>query len=646
MYISNRSSNFTKKQNDVALQIWSKASVSLLDIRHNLITSNEALRGYRLPASAFIYTSGGQAEVLLNDTAYHVERFGVFHASRGTELTIAPQCDWLEYYMVLYKALGQYDSKMGYNSLLDVVNPFQQQYGIVPANPIFLSELLRKMYEKWIGPTPLNLFYGKAAFYQLVYEIYEELDKGQPSALQPDIAAMAQHFMDSSYAQNISIQDMAKTFNVSYSHLHRVFTRKMGKSAQEYLTQIRLNACKDHLTQGRLTMYKIAKGTGFTDEQHLNRMFARHIGMTPSNYRKKMSINMRDSALGNIPSFEYNWENEVNQDELKKGATFMLKQTRSKVMIAAVLSIALLLSACSTGKPSEGNNVEATPTSTVASQVTDKKEAGTRIVKTNLGDVEMPTNPQKIVGINCYNAVKSLDANAVDMTKLDNLTYFTDNYDWEGLMALEPDLIIASYFSGAEEYIERCQQIAPTVTFDDSMTVEEKQIFIGQAIGKQDVAQAQVEEYQTLLEGTIQQLKDAGIYGSKVVILQYTSSGVMYAYGDKLGRGGDIIYKKLGFKATDLVQNQILDGEEFYLELSMETLPEYADADYIILMQRGDGLDTLYENGVWQSLDPVKEGHYFAIENDEYTSLFQTPSIVEVDKILNLYAEGFLEATK
>lgn len=168
-----------------ALQLWNRAAISLVDIRHNLISPHDALLKYRMPASMFVYTTGAKAEVLLDDTSYYMERFGLFHGGKGTELSISPIGDWLEYYMVLYKAGEPAFHKREYNRLLERVNPFKQRYGFAPDNPLFFAEQLRKMFERWQGPTPLNHFYGKTAFYQLVYEVYEELDKGKVDIFSP-----------------------------------------------------------------------------------------------------------------------------------------------------------------------------------------------------------------------------------------------------------------------------------------------------------------------------------------------------------------------------------------------------------------------------------------------------------------------------
>ncbi|WP_101698385.1 AraC family transcriptional regulator [Clostridium minihomine] len=618
MYIDKNKSYFTQREIAAALQIWNRAAVSLLDIRHNLISPEEALHGYRLPASAFLYTSGGKAEVLLNDTAYNAERFGLFHGGKGTELSIQPRCDWLEYYMVLYKAVEPSTHKKAYANLLEVTNPFRQQYGFMPDNPVFLSELLRKMHEKWIGPTPLNLFYGKTAFYQLVYEIYEELDKGHIPVFQPDIVAMVQRFMDDSYAQNISIQEVANVFSVSYSHLHRIFSRKVGKSPQEYLMETRLNACKSHLAKGKLSMREIAKGTGFSDEYHFNRMFVRHVGITPGEYRKKMTMDMRDSAIGNLVPFPYNEESQVSLGELKgKGATYMLKEIRSKAVAAAALSLMLLMSACSTA-PANTGGVDSAPTSAVASQISET-EQGTRIVHTVMGDVAVPVKPESIasfgmpgdlVAIGVIPVCGDSEARLFDGLLSSDQYVYTAMKDYEAIMECEPDLIILANAPEKEIY-DKLSAIAPTVVVNsNSLSTRERIEFTGDLVGQTVAAKDAMNQFEKKAEACRKKLEDAGIRGKTVTVMEGN-----YLFGDKYGRGADIVYNYLGLSAPEKLQAVFSSGKLAF-EVSMEVMEQYC-GDYII-RSVWDGSENLDENAVWNSIPAVKQGYVIEVDFTDY----------------------------
>lgn len=609
-------SNLKQVEMDNAIRIWNSASISLFDIRHNLISSNDPICDYRLPASTFLFTIGGESEILMNDTSYGVNRFGLFHGGKGTQLSVLPGCDWLEYYMVLYKTSEPPIRKSEYSRLMEQGNPFWQQYGFEPDNPIFLSELMRKMYEKWKEPVPLNLFYGKTAFYQLVYEIYDELQNGTIPVLQPDIVAMAKRFMDGSYTQNVSIQDMATSLNVSYSHLHRVFSRQMGKSPQEYLTEVRLNAGRKSLEQSELSLREIANGTGFSNEHHFNRMFVRHIGVTPGEYRKKMATNKRDYALGNCTSFPYNLESQVSFDKLKgKGATNMLKQMRSKSVIAAALSLMLLLSACGTAPATSTTGADSS-TPIVTSQ-TKSAQKETKTVSTVMGDVEVPVDPQRVAVWVYEQELHSLGVTPVSVSPGNyeevwpGIQTFSYAPEKEELLALEPDLLItyddASFF-------ETYQSIAPVICIPLSTPPEEALRLIGDILNLSDKANELIAAFDKQVERAKASIDEVGALGKTAVLIEPHGDEI-WLYDNAYGRGGSVLYDYLGFQLPELVKNEL--GAQHFLKLSLEVLPQYCNADYVVVVAN-DTYNELKERAIWKSIPAVKNNHVIEYAAEQY----------------------------
>ncbi|WP_099469499.1 AraC family transcriptional regulator [Konateibacter massiliensis] len=648
--LNEKDKKFSRESLAAALQIWNRAAISLVDIRHNLISPEDPILSYRLPASTFLYINGGKSELRLNNVPYQVSQFGMFHGGQGTELTLMPRCDWTEYYIILYKAGEPSTRKREYARLLDVTNPFRQQYGFVPNNPVFLSELLKKMYEKWKGPTPLNLFYGKTAFYQLVYEIYEELEKEHIPVLQPDIVAMAQHFIEQFYAQSINIQDMANVFNVSYSHLHRIFSRQVGRSPQEYLMEIRLNACKSWLEQSELSMREIARGTGFSNEYHFNRMFVRHVGITPGEYRKKMTIDRRDFAIGNCIPFSYNEKSRVSSNELKgKGDYFMFKQMRSKAVMATALSLMLMLSACGTTSANT-SGADSASTSSVTSQVTETEAAesvedGTRTISTVMGDVEIPVNPQRVA---CYTwagdllalGITPVVSNDAELPIMEDALAGTE-MSWfeepEEVMAADPDLIIIRDKEQYEDY----SKIAPTLVVEYDMSLEERIQFFGEVFGIEEKAQEALDSFDVKVEKYVQDFKDAGIYGRSITIMFYNETAP-YIYGDDFGFGGQVLYDLLGFQVPEAVQSGIIDTGEGYKQVSWEVVGDYLDADYIQVGEETlTELEKISDNAVWNSIEAVKNNKIIT-----YSRNYDRKSLYVIDKILDYYYGQFMGLEK
>ena len=86
------------------------------------------------------------------------------------------------------------------------------------------------------------------------------------------------------YAQNITLNDLASLVHLSPFHLLRVFRNAVGLPPHAYLTQVRIRQAR-HLLRTGLSIATVAAHTGFTDQSHLTRHFKRIVGVTPGQYR-------------------------------------------------------------------------------------------------------------------------------------------------------------------------------------------------------------------------------------------------------------------------------------------------------------------------------------------------------------------------
>lgn len=600
-----------------AIEIWNQSAISLVDIRHHLISPEESIDGYSMPASTFLYTCSGRAEVILDDNVYHAERFGLFHGGKGTKLSIHPHDDWLEYYMVLYKVQAISYNQREAGILTEPTSPFLQQYGFTPNNPLLFSEQLRKMYERWKCPTPLNLFYGKFGFYQLVYEIYEELDNGNIHIFEPDIAVMAKRYLDTHYRETVIIREMCTMLGISYSHFHRLFKGQTGRSPQEYLIKTRLKAAMELLEKSPASIREIADYCGFPDEPSFYRHFIKNISLSPSAYRETSQSYMRDYTIGNIVTFPYNEEDQVRPDKLKsEGANFMLKQMKNKSIAAAALALMLFLSACNTG-PVNTKEPQAAPSQTIEIQEAEPEAAEpvseeTRMIETVVGDVEIPASPRRII-IPYYDrdllafglkplALSSNYEGAAGYEELKELEVI-ESWEQENIMSLNPDLII---WLVADDY-EKYASIAPTVIIPSDYTLEERITFMGKIFNQEETAEQILRDFDEKIETAKLQFNEAGILDKTVSIVQDMKTGT-YVFGDRNGRGGNLLYNLIGMPAPENVQTQLLETEDtYYLPLSLEVLPDYM-GDFILVVDSEEGSQGFQSNNIWDSLPAVQQG--------------------------------------
>lgn len=79
---------------------------------------------------------------------------------------------------------------------------------------------------------------------------------------------------------------IAAHFNVADGYISEYFKKQVGESLQQYITSYKVKLLETRLlfTNGRLN--DIAAELGFTDESHLNRIFKKYRGVSPSAFRK------------------------------------------------------------------------------------------------------------------------------------------------------------------------------------------------------------------------------------------------------------------------------------------------------------------------------------------------------------------------
>ena len=70
---------FTPEMLETMAYIWTRSSISLMDVRHKYIEPKHPLQHYKMPSSMLVYAYGGTAHVQLNEADFAMERFGLFH---------------------------------------------------------------------------------------------------------------------------------------------------------------------------------------------------------------------------------------------------------------------------------------------------------------------------------------------------------------------------------------------------------------------------------------------------------------------------------------------------------------------------------------------------------------------------------------
>lgn len=97
----------------------------------------------------------------------------------------------------------------------------------------------------------------------------------------------ARAFLDSRLSETVSLETISKAAGTSHFHLCRVFKAQVGMTLHAYRTRLRLGRIVDRMASGDAAdLTELAHATGFSSHSHLCRVFQRHLGLSPSQFRR------------------------------------------------------------------------------------------------------------------------------------------------------------------------------------------------------------------------------------------------------------------------------------------------------------------------------------------------------------------------
>lgn len=99
--------------------------------------------------------------------------------------------------------------------------------------------------------------------------------------------AIAKRYIDTNYAQDITLDSLAEITHINKFYLAHSFTECIGQSPISYLTERRLAACKELLSSSNLSVTQIATSAGFSSQSYFSQIFNKKVGMSPRQYRKQ-----------------------------------------------------------------------------------------------------------------------------------------------------------------------------------------------------------------------------------------------------------------------------------------------------------------------------------------------------------------------
>lgn len=160
--------------------------------------------------------------------------------------------------------------------------------------PLLISQILKLLISE--TPSPI-IRYKILGYYNLfLYELYNMMQKEKYLDFKKTnydpylvrINTLIEYIHDHAH-EKISLEMLAEKANISTFRLSHFIKESLGISFSEFLQNTRFEYSLKCLKETDLSIYDVAKSSGFSDVKYLNKMLKDRYNMTALKYRKRLT---------------------------------------------------------------------------------------------------------------------------------------------------------------------------------------------------------------------------------------------------------------------------------------------------------------------------------------------------------------------
>ncbi|RKN75787.1 helix-turn-helix domain-containing protein [Paenibacillus ginsengarvi] len=150
-------------------------------------------------------------------------------------------------------------------------------------------EAMKRLRERF---EPLDMIKGNHYLHDIWLLFCEELSADEQSAepaqakQSDEVTQKARSLIQKHALETISLKEIASSLGISAVQLTKKFKTAYDVTPIQYLTSIRLNKAKKLLLETNMTLEKISECCGYQNGYYLNRIFMKHLNVTPTQFRK------------------------------------------------------------------------------------------------------------------------------------------------------------------------------------------------------------------------------------------------------------------------------------------------------------------------------------------------------------------------
>jgi two-component system response regulator YesN len=120
---------------------------------------------------------------------------------------------------------------------------------------------------------------------ELAVEIQEQI-RNEIDGIIPKVLK----YLNDNYYNDITLDDAAKSVNLSYHYFSKIFKDEVGKNFVDYLTELRIEKSMEFLDNSKMSIKEICHRIGYNDPNYYCKIFKKVTGMPPTEYKASISV--------------------------------------------------------------------------------------------------------------------------------------------------------------------------------------------------------------------------------------------------------------------------------------------------------------------------------------------------------------------
>lgn len=277
----------------------------MLNVGHAVHNGDWNFKDVSSPFTRIYYVTGGEAQIMLGDGLHSLTPGNMYIVPAFVKHTDICTGFFSHYYIHIYEDTtdgpglidnldfpfgisGSHNDRVLFETICDNNESMRLKFSDprIYDNKTSLIECVRLNRER-----PLfDRMESAGIIYQLLSRFVKAAKPRYGSADKRIIQAL--RYLDENIHSNIVLEELAREACLSRDHFIKIFNREVGCSPIQYIIRRKMMKAQLMLASSANTIKDIALFLGYDDFSYFSRLFKKHVGKTPLQYRNSFNHNL------------------------------------------------------------------------------------------------------------------------------------------------------------------------------------------------------------------------------------------------------------------------------------------------------------------------------------------------------------------